>query len=90
MLYISLSEEKIGKVPNTCRNQYQCFVRECQLQAKYMSRVCLTNRFSERASWHSVRLMMLKLPLSRAVYTGAVFMNDGVWPKFYLNVKLYR
>ncbi len=66
--------EKIGNVPNTFRNQYQSFVRECQLQT--VSRVCFINCPSERANCHSVRLMMLKLPLYLSVFTGAVFMND--------------
>ncbi len=43
-------------------------------QSKYL--VCFPNCPSERASRHSVKLMMLKLPLSLSVFTGAVFMND--------------
>ncbi len=37
--YVSLSKEmsqkKLKKVPNTCRDQYQCFVQESLLQTKY-------------------------------------------------------
>ncbi len=33
-------------------------------------------REDEQLLKHSVRLMMLKLPLSMPVFTGAVFMND--------------
>ncbi len=41
-----------------------------------VSHFCFPNSLSERASWHSVRLIMLKLPLSLSVFTGAVFVND--------------
>ncbi len=45
------------------RDQYQSFVRERQLQTTEVSHVCLSNCLSERASWHSLRLMLLKLCL---------------------------
>ncbi len=45
-------------------------------QSKFL--ICFPNCPSERASRHSVRLMMLKLPLSLSVFTGDVFMNDRV------------
>ncbi len=35
--------------------------------------ILFPNCISERASWHSVRLILLKLPLSLLVFTDAAF-----------------
>ncbi len=56
------------------KDQYQSFVRERQLQTKVSHIIfCFPNCLSERASWQSVRIMLLKLPLSLPVFTDTLF-----------------
>ncbi len=54
------------------RDQYQRFVRECQIQTKSALHILLSNCLSETLLG-TVRLMLLKLPSSLSVFTDAAF-----------------
>ncbi len=65
--------EKIGKVPNTCRNQYQRFVRERQLQTKYVTHLQIAFLWKSFLALCKTNDAKVTIVL---VFTGAVFMND--------------
>ncbi len=59
-----MSQKKSVKSPIHVGINTKNFVCARQLQTKQVSHFCFPNCPSERDSWHSVRLMTLKLPMS--------------------------
>ncbi len=64
------------------------FIRCLNFSSRQVSHVCFPNCPSERTSWHSVRLMMLKLPLSlfSLVLSSWMIVNRNVVVKSCLSL----